>query len=118
MTVAGRLVAALEASALGVPVLPPGSATPALPAVVVVPATSTTAASWIDYAYDVTVMVPRDAAVEQLDRLETLTDTVFAALVAAGWTLGTTIRYVGGDGDDVHYMARVITASGNGAVIC
>lgn len=121
MTVAARLVADLEAAALGAPILPPGTVgAGALPAIAVVPADSTIAAAgqYIEWFYDVTPMVARDNTVAQLTELEALTERTVAALVAAGWSLGTRIRYVGGDAEDLHHLARTIPVSAPGPVNC
>jgi hypothetical protein len=120
VTVASDLVTALGLSGLNVPVTAPGSTIGALPAVAVVPSDGEVAAGgrMLLHRYAVTVMVPRDGNVAQLDRLETLTDDVFAALVDAGYQVSPRVRYVGDEAETVRYVGRVLEVTDAGRVVC
>lgn len=124
VSAAGDLAAALETGLADLypagapPVRPPGSPVGSLPCVQIVPGDDRLDGPVLLSAYDVTVCVPRAEAVEQLEQLEQLAGDVLFVLLEAGYSVGSRLRYYGGDTEDVHYLARVIPVEAARKVVC
>jgi len=107
----GDLIAVL--ATVGVPVLPPGTATAGLPAIVLHPGDNeiATGGRRMLRRYDVAVLVPRGGQVEQLAELERLSDAAVIALMPTPAELDGPSRFAASDPTDpveAPYFARLI----------
>lgn len=118
MTIVDRLVADLESDLIE-PVRPPGSSVGAMPCVTVRPADDLLELGrYVVHGYVVSAMVSRDGTVAQLATLETFAMRVLESLVSHGYRVGNRHRYVGGDAEDVNYLAREFPVEVDGEVFC
>lgn len=119
MSTAARDLVTVLAAGMSIPVRPPGSNIGTLPCLAVRPADDRIeSARYVVRGFVVSVLVARSGAVEQLDRLEQLSEETIRVLDETGYRLGNPLRYVADDTDGVAWLAREIPVTVDGEVLC